>query len=468
MPPASGSGSGSSNGKTIAVIAAVVAVLLAIGGGVWLLTAGGGTKDQAAKGGSGGTASGGPSLPHSSYGKLVWSKPSLTVPAADIVAPTPGVWTAGATVVKQTLTGVTAYDLATGAVRWTVKAPSGQTCQATDDAVGGKVAVQYGTRCENVMVLDISAGRMLWSKALPSKADATHGKYEFAYAQLAISGDVLAMTWHGDSVAYRISNQQQLWRLKDGAQCTDDGFAGGAQLIDIVRCGFDGPYKVANLDPVTGNPKWTWDAPAGTSVTNIISTSPVVVGIGAGSDLITDAVSLSPTGTMAARVSLGSNSGGVGTYAIHCDVDDKRDCTNVVVSGDTLYLATTAHQGGGTGYSQTNEIAAFDLKTGNSRWVSKDSDSPMDLVCADGGSLIAYEPASFERGGKIIKVDPANGALWTYTTFSDATHQAENDAYGTGLSSGSINEVWADNTLVLAQAKIYHSVAAKSSIAALR
>ncbi|MYS59145.1 MULTISPECIES: outer membrane protein assembly factor BamB family protein [Streptomycetaceae] len=442
VPP--GPGGGGRRGRLAGVVAGVVAAVLVVAGGVWFWAAGDhGHHDRPLPA---------PVAGHQADGRVRWTVPAPAIPKGRLVAPVPGLWFDGDEVVKQSPDAVTGYDLASGAQRWTVAAPQGATCVSATDLVAGRVAVQYGAHCENVMVVDVRAGRMLWHKPLPAPTDSLLPATDaFQSTDMALSGDTVAVTW-GPSVAtmaYQASTGRELWHSSEGSPCHDKGFGGGAQLIEVYQCSGSGnPNHVSLVDPASGKPVWTWDAPAGTDVRNVVSTKPVVIGLSANTGL-TDLWDIDG-GRLGGRISLGRGSGDLGRYAISCPAGGRMTpCRNVAVDGGTLYLATVDHPGHAKG-TRTNEIAAFDLATGDGRWLSSSQERPMDLVTVEGSSVIAYETPPADRGGTVLKIDTGTGKATPYTTFAAATASREQPFQG----SWDLAEGWHDDTLVLALAGI--------------
>jgi PQQ-like domain len=440
-----GGAGGPSNGKLIGLIAGVLGVVVVVGVGVWLLTSGG-SSDTQAKGGGGGTSS----APHNAQGKLQWSVPAPKVSKSQLIGDTPGMWFSGSDVIKQSTTDVTAYDLASGRKDWTVPTPAGHTCDAAEGIADNRIAVQYGSRCENIMAIEAPTGKLLWHKPLPSSSSS---KYEFTDTDMAISGDTVAVTWDDHTVSFKADSGASGWHSSGGDNCQDAGFAGGSQMIEVYKCGYDEnpPYHASLIDPSTGKPKWTWDAPAGTKITNVISVNPVVVGIGAGSDLITDVWDIDG-GHLQGKISLGKGSYGQGKYGIDCPAIQMTPCRDVAVSGNTLYMATYQHPASGGADGLTDAIAAFNLTDGSSKWLTKDGQQMMDVVAVDGDSLVAYQEPTFEDPGAIIKVDSATGAMTTYTSFVTSTQAKEHDAYGPGVSH--LAEGWHNDTLAVSLTEI--------------
>ncbi len=447
-----------SGNRLVTIISAVVSLAVVIGVGIWLATSGGDTKTQADGGTSGGssqgTTGGGGGGSHTAQGKVQWTVAAPKVSKAQIIGKTPGMWFQGNDVIKQSTTEVTAYDLTSGSRHWSVPTPAGRTCDAAEGSVSDKIAVQYGIRCENVMVIDISTGKLLWHKPLPSNSTSA---YEFDDMDMAISGNTVAMSWDDRTVSFVATTGASGWHSGSGDTCQDAGFAGGAQMVEVYKCGFadSAPYHVALIDPATGKAKWTWDAPAGTEVSNVISVNPVVVGIGAGGDgLITDIWNIDG-GRLQGKISLGKGSDGLTKYDIDCPPTQMTPCRDVAVSGNTLYMATSDHPGSAGAGDLTNEIAAFDLTTGTSKWLTKDGAQPMDLVGIEGDSLVVYQQTSYEDPGKILKVNESTGAMSVYKTFSSATQAQEHTAYGPGVNN--LTEGWHNDSLAMSLTEITES-----------
>ncbi|MDF3293806.1 outer membrane protein assembly factor BamB family protein [Streptomyces silvisoli] len=455
--PGGGSGGRLSGGRLAALIAGIVAAVLVVGGGAYLLTSGGSKPKSAAKGGGSGNS--GDNAPHNSAGKVAWTVPAPNVTKQQNIAPTPGMWFSGGDVVKQTPTGVTAYDLGSGQQQWTVPSPEGDTCDAATDIVNDKIAVQYGTHCENVMVVDASTGKLAWNKPLGFTSSL------LMYTDMAMSGDVLAVEAEEQTVSFQVSTGKPLWHSDNGSDAHDKGFAGGSQMVEVYYNGDnqENNNHVSLIDPMSGKPKWTWDAPAGTEVVSVISVNPVVVGIGAGDMTMTDVWDVDG-GRLGGKISLGKSGSDQGKYAIRCPADKMTPCNNVAVSGNTLYMATSQHSGSGS-VSSTNEIAAFDLSNGSGKWLSKSADAPMQLVSVDGNSVIAYQMSGFENAGKVLKADTSSGALSTYTTFDDSTAQQERDLDSAGLGDSDFG--WHNNTLAIGMSQIYSGGLEKYLVGAL-
>ncbi|MEW2520263.1 outer membrane protein assembly factor BamB family protein [Actinacidiphila alni] len=454
MSPAGpgGPGGGRSNNKMMIIIAAVVAAVLVIGGGVYFATKGDGdSKPQADSGGQSGGKSGGKSggttggkttgKPHSSTLAFKWDKPADPVAAKDNLKYVVGVWFTDKYVVKNEINKVVAYDQTTGAVAWTVPAPSSGDCTAARDAGSNNLtAIQFGANCEQIMVIDLAAGKALWTAKLPVGTDS---KPDFDYSEMAVSGDTVGVDWLDGSIGYRMSTQKVLWRSGNG-NCEDDGYAGGKQFVAVVNCDYK-TYKVQVIDPDNnGAAKWSWQAPVGTKISGIVSTDPVVVLLGTEGATHTDVATI-VDGRLQSRVSLGTDK-----YDISTDGTEQQAVHNVIVSSDTLYLSLQSkHDSNGQVLSG---IVAFNLSDGKQKWIAKpDSKHDITGLALQDGKLLAYEPADYDVQGRLVTLDPASGAISTYAQFDSASSEK--------LDSSATRSypVWYDGHFYIASRTVYAS-----------
>ncbi|WP_187283334.1 PQQ-binding-like beta-propeller repeat protein [Streptomyces sp. t39] len=175
------------------VAAAVAGALLAGGGLVWLV------RDQGQQDRSSNrpaTASPSPSVPAGPVrARPVWEveKPEADPKQREVSAD--GAWYVKGTYVTGVLDGVTGYDPASGAVKWTVPLP-GHLCDASPTATrDGQIAVSYSTGtglkspCSEFAVIDAAAGKMVWKTTLTGPASRGLG------LTVAISEKTAAVGW---------------------------------------------------------------------------------------------------------------------------------------------------------------------------------------------------------------------------------------------------------------------------------
>lgn len=442
-PPYQGAPAGGGRGanRMVVIVAAVVAAVLVVAGGVYFATKGGGKDNKAGPtpsshatgtGGGKSTAAG-----HNPDLAFKWDKTADPVAQKDNLKDALGIWFTDKYVVKNEIDKVVAYDMTTGAAAWTIPAPSRGDCTAARDTYQDKAAIQYGPTCNKVMVIDLAAGKPLWTQDLPG---ASGRKTEFDYSEMAISGDTVGIDWLDGSIGYRISDQTKLWQSGNG-NCEDDGYAGGKQFVAVVNCDYR-TYKVQVIDPAkNGAAKWTWEAPTGTEVNAIVSTDPVVVLLGTEGTTYTD-VAVLANGRLQSRVSLGTDK-----YHVDDDGTEKQAVHNIQVSQDTLYLTMSAKNGD---KQPTSGIAAFNLSDGRQKWVAKPSGN-REITAMDfaDGKLLAYEPPDYDVQGLLVTLDPATGAISPYSSFPQ-------DAYDKlGMASLHSYYVWHNGQFYVVGKTVY-------------
>ncbi|MFD3457385.1 PQQ-binding-like beta-propeller repeat protein [Streptomyces sp. NPDC058691] len=413
------------NGKLVAITAAAVAAVVVIAGGVFVaLDANGGpdkpgTPSQSpgtgGQGGQGGRDGG------AIQAKALWDKDGTRPPKSQILAAIPDAWFTGNAVVKTMPDAVRSFDIDSGRQNWSIPL-SGESCPASREAAGDRVVVTYGTDCGQVMAIDIAKGTKLWAKQLPDQ----NGQTSHDYTQVAVTGDTAALAWLGGSVGYRIGSGEVLWTPKSGSDCEDKGYKGGPKLVAVVQCGgYNGEYYVQGLSE-GGRKQWSWQVPSGSDVQNVLSTDPVVVGLSAGaSGLMTDLAYLED-GRMKSRISLGAG-GYQSTYAVTCPPNGEAHCSNFAIDGTTIYLPTKSHAGSGDSYTQTNEIAALDLRTGKPEWLAEpDQEREVKIIGMRDGKVIAYQRNTYDKPGRLTALDPGTRKTTAYMELPAGSKELEN------------------------------------------
>lgn len=425
--PPQGGGQGGGNSKIVMIVAAVVAAVLVIGGGVFFLTKGddGDKKpiaDKTSAGANGGASGGNDGKPTGVINaKVGWSKTATRPPVDEITARVPNTWFSGDTVVKTLPDSVKGYALSGGAEKWSIPI-TGKSCPASDDVSDNRVAIQFGANCEMLMAVDISKGTKLWEVPLPIAPGSSSST--FLYSTVAVSGDVAAISWLHGYAGYKLSTHAQIWAPNPASSCQDKSYAGGKQLVVSVECGKD--VFVRGIDTTTYKTSWSWQVSAGTELSSIVSTDPVVIGIGATNSLMSDLMYLEG-GKLVGHTSLG-NGGYQGNYGIHCRIAGEGPCFNFAIQGTTLYTPTKSHKADGGAYGQTNEIAAVDLKTGKPLWTVKPAVSGESTVVGiENGKVIAYQESGYDKPGGLYAMDPTTQKNTPYMVFSADTKKTENE-----------------------------------------
>ncbi|MFJ3545313.1 PQQ-binding-like beta-propeller repeat protein [Streptomyces rubiginosohelvolus] len=418
------------------IVAAAVAVVLIIGAGViYSATSGDSGKDEASssgstggegKGGEGsGLAGGSEKVPANTKSKVAFQVPQPVV--KDIVT-VEGSWLTDKAYVKSGINEINGYDRDKGTKLWSFPLP-GEVCTTSrhvskDDKTAIVFQETKPTKenkypsCNQVGVIDLAAGKLLWSKSVTS---ATGGDRPVTFDEVTLSGTTVAAGGTSGGAAFKLADGAELWKPKTGADgCYDRGYAGGEALAVVRKCGtYDSPQlTVQALNPTTGAPLSSYQMPAGVEYAHIISTKPLVVAADVGDTAgdgsgISDFFSIdAATGKLKVRIPADAEK-----YAGDCDSTEVEKCQNMAVGNNRLYLPTERHDGTSE-YGDTNEVVAFDLDTGKLLGGRADAGDRHILtpLRMDGTSIIAYKEAPYDKGGQVVSID---GETFKQTTLME-------------------------------------------------
>ncbi|MET8827829.1 PQQ-binding-like beta-propeller repeat protein [Streptomyces sp. NPDC004610] len=435
-----GQGSGGSGGRRInaqlaIIVSAVVAIALIIGGGVWYSQSSGddGNDTAASSGANGGKKDGNDKDGKADEGAAVpkGSEPVPSDPAAELLFQIPapavkgdqidsvvGSWLTDSVYAKSGVNEVVGYDPDTGDKRWTLPL-TGQTCGFARQIAGdGTSVVLSETRkrnsegdhesCTQITAFNVGSGKKLWSKSV------TINDAEVEFAEASITGSTVAVGGgFTGGAAFDLTSGKVLWQPKV-SNCADAGYAGGAQLVAVHKCGEYGSekFEVQVIDPKTGAVTWGYQVPAGLENIKVISTDPVVFGVDS-ADITasgaSDVFSLDDNGKLLYKIALKD-----GEYNHRCEISRIDGCGGIVVGNGKLWVPTKEHDAGGD-YGQTNEIVAFSLETGKTTGDRIDAGDGYTIfpVRMDGGDLLAYKEGPYDGGDQIVSV---NGGTMKQTT----------------------------------------------------
>ncbi|GHH87414.1 outer membrane protein assembly factor BamB family protein [Streptomyces capitiformicae] len=427
------------NSTAIIITAAVAAIALIVGGGVYVATSKGedNTKKETAssegttggeddtKNGDGGTSSGGGSssggvevpteaqekVPSSTAAQILFQVPAHEVANEKDIDSVKGSWLTDTTYAKSALNKIVGYEPDSGKAKWTLDLP-GQTCAASREITTEKIAIVVTEEakrakderppCTQVIAFNVETGKQVWAQS----AELSGSKVPFG--EVTISGTTVAAAGgYSGGAAFDVNTGKVLWSPKVG-ECTDEGYAGGAQLVAVRKCGDYGEetFEIQLLDPKTGSVKWSYKLPSGIDRAKIISTQPVVFGVVTGNDIpmtgTSDIFSLDENGKLRAKISIPDKK-----YNYDCPVRGVWACRGIYVGNDKVYMPTENHDGSGTRYSQTNEIVSFSLATGKSTGDRVDAGNDYELfpIRMDGPNIIAFKDGPYDKGAQVISVD---------------------------------------------------------------
>lgn len=242
--------------------------------------------------------------------------------------------------------------------------------------------------CDRLTVFDLDTGKKLWTVKLPGDGSSTS-------VNVTMTDGVVVTSWGEGSAAYDMTGGKRLWADLTPSACSDSGFAGGRRLVALVSCGdsADPTYRVQEVNPRTGKPRWTYKVATGVQDIYLVSSSPAVVAVAAGDVDVTDLIALSDRGRARGTVRLDHDH-----QAVACDGAFNATveaCEGIVVGREQLYIATDG------------EVVAYDLGTGESVFKF---DSPKDRTTyplrMSGGKVIAYREAASFGPDTIVGLDP--------------------------------------------------------------
>ncbi|MFJ7998519.1 PQQ-binding-like beta-propeller repeat protein [Streptomyces sp. NPDC096310] len=451
-PGGSGGAKNFSWGRPGVIVAAAVAALLVIGGGVWFAGSGdddgqdkqpvagksegadpttssdgGGEVDQGDGSGSGREANDDLNAGRKDgESKIAWLQTNdvdLPRNGADVYGP----WLVGDTVVKAMYKSVVGYAASDGKKKWTVPTAA-PVCaaphSATDD---GKIVIAFkddnseDAKCTQLQMIDLNTGKAGWKKAVTK-----HGNWDFvSELTLAISGDTVAVGRSSNSDGYRVSDGKELFGKQDG-DCQPESFAGGAKLIAGMDCGLD-DKRVSELDATTGKAKWSYQLKKGWDLQKVYSVNPLVISVENSDEDTWSILGLNANGTLRSQLE-----GGKDKFQPNCGGgfivfgQNLEGCVGVAADANNFYIATAP----ASSTSRTNEVVAFSLATGKSTWRSKAPEGrTMTPLGMEGGKVLVYMDASYDKGGTVATIAPTGGAPKVIQQHPASTSQIESSFY---------------------------------------
>ncbi|MER6104706.1 PQQ-binding-like beta-propeller repeat protein [Streptomyces sp. NPDC001832] len=454
-PGGPGGGGKSSKRKPALIIGAAAVALLVIGGGISIAMSGSGDdKEPVAEKSGDAEPSNSPAVNEgdgngdgrevdddlnagrkAGEAKVLWlQKNDVDLPrnGSDVYGP----WVVGDTVVKGMYRTVSGYSVADGKQKWTVKLPAELCAAPSQPTTDGKIVigVENGTTdtadCADLQMIDLNTGKVGWKKSIKKNGIGDI----LSDISLAISGDTVAVGRIGNSSAYRVSDGKELFGNQPG-DCQPFAFAGGPKLIAASNCrtdDVDNPQQqIQELDPVTGKPRWTYQAKRGWEIDRVYSVSPLVVSLK--QDKQWGILALNENGTR--RSGLVSDKGdkfetdcGNAFAAFGNSLDG---CTGVAADANTFYMSTAPES---SGTASTNKVVAFDLNTGKSKWkAAAPAGRTMKPLRMDGGNVLLHVKAGYDGGGGIATLAPTGGTPQMVLKHPASTAEIENSFYNSKI-----------------------------------
>jgi outer membrane protein assembly factor BamB len=345
-----------------------------------------------------------------------------------------GHWTtADGAVVRVRTDQATAFDAATGAVRWTLPFPGENAlCSMSRDVADGVGLLSYGLdgqTCGTVVAVDMATGKELWhaDRVTRDRAEGAGVTIDV----LAVAPGVAVLVENSDIKGVDLRTGHALWQTPVDPDCTATGvLAAKTTVLGGIDCGGSG-RRVVSLDTATGKQVWQANPPFSgqwKSGPELISADPAVVRMdevgSRGQDVI---VSYDAAGRQRAVIPVSGPDEDVADLALLAAVSPP-----IVVSADTLVVP--AKVPGGT---DGGRVSAYSLATGQRLWTVDPSGGDPDYsaegvfgLAADGGAVAV---ATDER---LLRLDLATGKI-----------------LGSYLDSGKTMSAWPYDALVVVGGK---------------
>ncbi|MFC7923819.1 outer membrane protein assembly factor BamB family protein [Streptomyces cinereoruber] len=360
-----------------------------------------------------------------------------------------GPWIAGDTVVKAMYKSVEGYDLATGAVKWTVPLPFELCATPPEPSANGIMVFGYkesakdGADCTQLQQIDLKTGKAGWKKAVPKAT----GLFAFSDHTLAISGNTVTAAGSSSAYGFSLTDGRQLFK---GATtgCKPFAYAGGKKLFAAMNCPSGDASKkvqaIGEVDPNTGKPKFTYQLKANWEIDKVYSVDPLVVSARQREPEQWAVFSLGSDGKLRSNIQGGKNDkfgprcgGGFVVFG-----KNLQGCTGVAADANNLYMATE------TKYGTPNEVVAFDLNTGKAKWRSKaPGEQNMKPLRMEGSEVLLYVEAAYSKGGAVATLAPTGGAPKILLKHPASTAEIENNFYDASYAYGG-------GTFVLASGRV--------------
>ncbi|MGA4540796.1 PQQ-binding-like beta-propeller repeat protein [Uniformispora flossi] len=352
----------------------------------------------------------------------------------------PGAWFTDTTVVVAEAARLVSYNQDTGKTEWEYKAPEGSlVCDVTPQTDTRYALAAFGKddQCTTLEAVDLKTGKKVWSVDVGTDPGAIPGLSGYGLTKgIAVTGDTAVF----DGKAYRVSDGKPLWdsatALPKG--CTDPEYLGGKRLVAKWTCGFQAPTSVAEIDPATGKPKWTFTAPKTASVLDdvkIAAVDPVMVmqgqAIGLGKEPPTVIV-LDDSGKEKFRLQ---------DHPVINPPGTSISAAAPVLATDKVVYVPGSDMSAfmGTGGSDVNQITAYDRESGKKLWtktvagtntVGMKQQAKVYPIRVDENGDVLVAAAGMARPIHLVKLSASDGTVTNLKEFPGRVGWGTNFMWG--------------------------------------
>jgi outer membrane protein assembly factor BamB len=290
-----------------------------------------------------------------------------------------GAWLQDGLVIRARVDQVIAYDLATGATRWTYPIPGQQVLCAmsrgTDDGTGLIAYADEGKECAHLVAVDLSTGRPRWERNIPAERLGGHAVPD----TIAVAAGTAVVKVSSEQVlGLGLREGQARWALKEDGNCRYESVVASAdQAVVRVDCP-DKPPQIRALDAATGRTRWQSPLQiSGTSANvELLSAVPPVARIREGGARGRTMVqAFDPTG----RVTTVYTANGDHDLSLSTDGFDAAPARRVFVADGKLIGEVRVPRGYG--------VAAYNLADGRKLWTTE-LENGVESLQVDGSRLL--------------------------------------------------------------------------------
>ncbi|GAA3207546.1 hypothetical protein GCM10010468_23870 [Actinocorallia longicatena] len=193
-------------------------------------------------------------LGHGDSLDVAWSVPRVK---GDITAQ--GFWFGDGLAVRARIDGLSAYDTATGAPKWTLPVPGREVLCAmsrgTDSGVGVIAYGPEGQPCGHFVGVDLATGAKAWDRVLPGGEFLSSGRDAGSVA--AGGGTAVMRLGQGARLTgVALADGRDRWTAAAPERCHYEKVSAGPdQIVGLLRCTDALPELVA-LEPASGKVAW--------------------------------------------------------------------------------------------------------------------------------------------------------------------------------------------------------------------
>jgi membrane protease YdiL (CAAX protease family) len=329
---------------------------------------------------------------------------------------TVGAWASDGSLIRVRVDQVVSYDAATGAAQWTLPIPGTDVaCSVSGTSSSAAIGlIAYGqdsTTCNNVMAVDLSSGRQIWSDPVQ---DPYSGNV--AAGALAVAGGTAVVLTDGGIAGVSAASGAQRWTLASPDNCTYQQLAAAdSSVVALAAC--DGSYDVVSVDPATGKTAWQYHVsePSNSYQFQILSASPVVINDDLTGPRGTSTVRVfGPTGAETSAFSVSGIPLNGGTVALNT-ASTGGFSLPVAVTDGLLIGPTNASSSG------SDAIVGYRLSDGKRQWLVDTPDEVNDAALS-GGEFVFIDES--DPAYSLEEVNASTGTLRSLGYFTQAILQS--------------------------------------------